>query len=448
MDSIRQFFFRGAPTYSVNINDTWLNRVMYDFKNALLSYNFFWGLFGMDVIMIIGILFFYSFDVYIFTFILAHTLDTWIQYYHMKMSWRPVGWIIPMWISTVTLLLFWIKSIKIYALHHLIVSSTTLLNLTFVTETFLFYFKMKYYIFILRIIFDSVIVLGLGMEPRMREIVYNSYRLYRDVYTGSQLDISSSFDLISNRITLNFYLTKQVRFFTFAQRIEEQEVERNQTQAHNEDHREDEDNRENEDNREDEDHREDEDNREDEYNQEDESQTNQQDINPTEEESSTEDITQRRFVLNQETGVISVWYENNGDINNIFVNEMSRVVQDINTNQFGLVHISNELNGSEIDVNNNVFENQRLFRQVNNIDLENTDLTRLLNIRLKKLDKLAPTFSYQDDSDTRCSICQEDFKEKKSLCRRLPECKHIFHADCVDKWFALRYKCPNCQHQY
>lgn len=74
-------------------------------------------------------------------------------------------------------------------------------------------------------------------------------------------------------------------------------------------------------------------------------------------------------------------------------------------------------------------------------------LPQLIEKRLKALDVMSPVRSTRPTVNTNCSICL-DIIDNKSLYRELPKCKHIFHADCLDKWFLLRYKCPNCQCDY
>ncbi|MCO5570915.1 hypothetical protein L7F22_024645 [Adiantum nelumboides] len=43
-----------------------------------------------------------------------------------------------------------------------------------------------------------------------------------------------------------------------------------------------------------------------------------------------------------------------------------------------------------------------------------------------------------------CAICLH-FLEDKQRVRRLPACAHIFHADCIDRWFARVCSCPFCR---
>mmetsp|Transcript_9196 Transcript_9196/g.6549 ORF Transcript_9196/g.6549 Transcript_9196/m.6549 type:complete len:209 (-) Transcript_9196:70-696(-) len=42
-----------------------------------------------------------------------------------------------------------------------------------------------------------------------------------------------------------------------------------------------------------------------------------------------------------------------------------------------------------------------------------------------------------------CSICFDNFKPKQKL-RKMPECSHLFHRECIDHWLKTRPTCPNC----
>lgn len=44
-----------------------------------------------------------------------------------------------------------------------------------------------------------------------------------------------------------------------------------------------------------------------------------------------------------------------------------------------------------------------------------------------------------------CSVCLEEFKDGKSVVRRLP-CLHYYHAKCIDKWLKTSPLCPVCKH--
>jgi Ring finger domain len=43
-----------------------------------------------------------------------------------------------------------------------------------------------------------------------------------------------------------------------------------------------------------------------------------------------------------------------------------------------------------------------------------------------------------------CSVCLSLLLEGEQV-RQLPECKHIFHADCIATWLPLHMSCPICR---
>lgn len=46
--------------------------------------------------------------------------------------------------------------------------------------------------------------------------------------------------------------------------------------------------------------------------------------------------------------------------------------------------------------------------------------------------------------DVSCSICLNDYREPEVL-RMLPECRHVFHVQCIDAWLRLHASCPMCR---
>ncbi|XP_060201628.1 RING-H2 finger protein ATL40-like [Lycium barbarum] len=57
-----------------------------------------------------------------------------------------------------------------------------------------------------------------------------------------------------------------------------------------------------------------------------------------------------------------------------------------------------------------------------------------------------PIFLYKrnDHHDIECSICLSIIEDGE-LVRILPNCKHNFHVECIDKWFNCHSTCPVCR---
>ncbi|GAA0148890.1 hypothetical protein Leryth_018158 [Lithospermum erythrorhizon] len=43
-----------------------------------------------------------------------------------------------------------------------------------------------------------------------------------------------------------------------------------------------------------------------------------------------------------------------------------------------------------------------------------------------------------------CAVCLGEFEEGEVM-RILPQCGHIYHVPCIDKWLASHSKCPLCR---
>ncbi|CAN1283839.1 RING-H2 finger protein ATL40 [Linum perenne] len=58
-----------------------------------------------------------------------------------------------------------------------------------------------------------------------------------------------------------------------------------------------------------------------------------------------------------------------------------------------------------------------------------------------------PTFSYkigEDREPIECSVCLGSVVEGSTV-RELPNCKHLFHVECIDLWLGGSANCPNCR---
>lgn len=57
-----------------------------------------------------------------------------------------------------------------------------------------------------------------------------------------------------------------------------------------------------------------------------------------------------------------------------------------------------------------------------------------------------PVFIYKDiqNNSIECTVCLNVLENGETV-RTLPNCKHIFHAECIDKWFGSHSTCPICR---
>ncbi|KAI3449013.1 hypothetical protein Pfo_005678 [Paulownia fortunei] len=58
----------------------------------------------------------------------------------------------------------------------------------------------------------------------------------------------------------------------------------------------------------------------------------------------------------------------------------------------------------------------------------------------------AAVFDLGSQSSPYCAICLNDIRGGDSY-RKLPECGHCFHAQCIDAWFQSHSTCPLCRIQ-
>lgn len=47
-------------------------------------------------------------------------------------------------------------------------------------------------------------------------------------------------------------------------------------------------------------------------------------------------------------------------------------------------------------------------------------------------------------NDNTCPICLSEYQPKETL-RCIPECRHCFHAECLDEWLRMNITCPVCR---
>ncbi|KAI4345807.1 hypothetical protein L6164_012901 [Bauhinia variegata] len=62
--------------------------------------------------------------------------------------------------------------------------------------------------------------------------------------------------------------------------------------------------------------------------------------------------------------------------------------------------------------------------------------------------RLIPVIQYKTQEKNRdiceCSVCLNEFQEDEKL-RKIPNCGHFFHIDCIDVWLLNNANCPLCR---
>ena len=83
-----------------------------------------------------------------------------------------------------------------------------------------------------------------------------------------------------------------------------------------------------------------------------------------------------------------------------------------------------------------------------NPNLEYDYLTTLEDVKIglmnkKLLDKSKVAINFETKEF--CVICQDDIELNDII--RTVKCKHLFHINCIDKWFIENKKCPVCKYE-
>ncbi|KAF8105975.1 hypothetical protein N665_0149s0005 [Sinapis alba] len=77
------------------------------------------------------------------------------------------------------------------------------------------------------------------------------------------------------------------------------------------------------------------------------------------------------------------------------------------------------------------------------IDLKELSIS-VIRRRLLKAQRIEP-MDLKEKSDIQCSICIEDFSDTHENIIWMPQCKHMFHQDCLFEWLSRQNSCPLCR---
>ena len=118
-------------------------------------------------------------------------------------------------------------------------------------------------------------------------------------------------------------------------------------------------------------------------------------------------------------------------LNNNFIDEPSEIIKvDLSNNLF------NDFICNVNNIDNMTYE--ELLDLENKIGYVKKGISLRKKLGLKKEKYSSKKFNYKE-----CVICKEILKEKEII--RVLNCFHIFHINCIDKWFKDNKTCPICK---
>jgi hypothetical protein len=130
--------------------------------------------------------------------------------------------------------------------------------------------------------------------------------------------------------------------------------------------------------------------------------------------------------------------DENEIIMTIYNNNSLIFIEEIIENIRNLTNITNIIN-NENNLNNIIFDIE--ITHLNNINQEAFKTCKEINQKICKAIKIK---SNDDLLKTSCLICMEDYKENEYK-RIIPNCNHVYHKKCIDKWLKKTATCPVCR---
>ncbi|MCO5561212.1 hypothetical protein L7F22_014833 [Adiantum nelumboides] len=98
-----------------------------------------------------------------------------------------------------------------------------------------------------------------------------------------------------------------------------------------------------------------------------------------------------------------------------------------------------------LDVDNMTYEELlALEERIGNVNTGLDEEKIALSLRESKYSSLDATVAaISQDSDIKCSVCQEEFVEEDELGRL--DCGHGYHSVCIKQWLLQKNECPICK---
>ncbi|XVF62873.1 hypothetical protein PTKIN_Ptkin09bG0043500 [Pterospermum kingtungense] len=72
------------------------------------------------------------------------------------------------------------------------------------------------------------------------------------------------------------------------------------------------------------------------------------------------------------------------------------------------------------------------------------DESVIRSIPIFQFKKGGKTRGYGETSLCECAVCLNEFQDEEKL-RKIPNCSHVFHIDCIDVWLQNNANCPLCR---
>jgi ATP-dependent protease Clp ATPase subunit len=158
--------------------------------------------------------------------------------------------------------------------------------------------------------------------------------------------------------------------------------------------------------------------------------------------------SQIQSTINQEH--INNRNQENNTLSNIIPNEVQSVLQSILPSLVPSTQTNN--NNITPSLSNNQSNNitNSLQNPNNGIIMVYEDLTQQQGLSLTEIHQVSELMlneiSSEEEEPKICSICQQNL-EWDIIIRKINECNHEYHVNCIDRWLVDHTNCPTCRRE-